>query len=283
MKLPVSVIILTFNEEVNIRQCLDSVTGWADEIFVVDSGSRDRTLEYARQYTDKVYTHPFENYAIQRNWAQDNLPVKNEWIFHLDADERASRELESELRGVFQSAQDADGFMMPRKTFFRNRWIRYGGHYPSYHLRLFKKSKGRSEERLYDQNYIVDGRVGTLDGDIINIIANDITALITDNKLTLEAKEALSGNKGRMNSKFGGNPIERINWLRYKVYYKAPLFIRPFAYYLYRYVLKRGFLDGAAGLVFHFYQGFWLRFLVDLKIFKLRKNYGNTGTNITSS
>ena len=85
-KLPISVIIITYNEERNIKACLDSVTEWADEILVIDSGSTDSTREIAHIYTDKIYDHPFENYARQRNWAQNSLPIRNEWVFHLDAD-----------------------------------------------------------------------------------------------------------------------------------------------------------------------------------------------------
>ena len=87
-QLPVSVIILTHNEELNLPDCLRSVAEWAGEIFVVDSGSTDSTLEIARRYTEKVCCHPFENYSMQRNWAQENLPLAYEWVFHIDADER---------------------------------------------------------------------------------------------------------------------------------------------------------------------------------------------------
>lgn len=270
MKLPVSVIVITYNEERNVRDCLDSVASWADEVLVIDSGSTDGTREIARLYTDKIYEHPFENYAQQRNWAQGSPPIKNEWVFHLDADERISPELFSELVKIFSSKIGVDGFMMPRKTIFRGQWIKHGGHYPSYHLRLFKKDKGKCEERLYDQHYIVNGRAAILKGDIINTITPDIKVLIAKYKVVLEAREIIRNGKRAVNIKFNGTPIERTNWLRYKIYYKAPLFIRPILYFLYRYLLRFGFLDGKEGLVFHFYQGFWFRFLIDMKIFELR-------------
>jgi glycosyltransferase involved in cell wall biosynthesis len=269
-KLPVSVIVITRNEEKNIKDCLDGAAGWADEILVVDSGSTDSTREIARLYTDKIYEHPFEDYAKQRNWAQEKLSIKNDWIIHLDADERISPGLRSELFKVFSSNSSIDGYMMPRKTIFRGRWIKYGGHYPSYHLRLFKKDKGRCEERLYDQHYVVNGRTATLKGDLINIITPDIETLTAKYKVELEAREILYNYKRALNVKFNGTPIERINWLRYKIYYRAPLFLRPVLYFLYRYFLRLGFLDSAEGLIFHFYQGFWFRFLVDMKIFELK-------------
>lgn len=279
MTLPISIVIITYNEERNIKDCLNSVAGWADEILIVDSGSSDKTLMIAREYTDKIYEHPFENYAKQRNWAQGcELPIRNEWILHLDADERIGRELHSELVKAFSSKIDVDGFMMPRKTIFRGQWIKHGGHYPSYHLRLFKRNKGKCAERLYDQHYVVNGPTAMLKGDIVNTVTPDIKALIAKYKVRLEAREILYNDNRALNIKLNGTPIERINWLRYKIYYRAPLFIRPVLYFLYRYLLRLGFLDGKEGLIFHFYQGFWFRFLIDMKIVELKylKN-DNTG------
>lgn len=273
MKLSISVIVLTYNEEVNIEECLKSVYGWAEEIIIVDSFSTDKTLEIVKSYTDKIYQHHFENFAQQRNWAQDVLPIKNEWVFHLDADERVSIDLTLELKKTFSSYINTDGFMMPRRTVFRNRWIRYGGHYPVYHLRLFKKAKGRSEERLYDQNYIVNGKIVKLKGDIINIINPDIDAWKSRHKkwAILEAQEILFNTDRILNLKCQGNPIEMRNWLRYKIYYKLPLFIRSFFYFFYRYIVRFGFLDGKQGLIFHFYHGFWYRLTVDREVNILQK------------
>ncbi len=272
-KLPISVLILTFNEEANIRDCLDSVWSWADEVFIVDSGSTDKTLKIAREYTDRIYAHAFQTFAQQRNWTQDNLPINNEWVFHLDADERVTPELADELNRIFNTTVNADGFMVPRRTIFQGRWIRYGGHYPVYHLRVFKKDKGRSEERFYDQNYIVRGTVLKINADIVNWLNPDVLAWKDRHRkwALMEAREILYNKDRQMNIKFFGNPIERRNWLRYNVYYRLPLFIRPFFYFFYRYILKLGFLDGRQGLTFHFLHGFWYRFQVDKNIFNLRR------------
>ncbi|MCM8782377.1 MAG: glycosyltransferase family 2 protein [Candidatus Omnitrophica bacterium] len=269
MRLPISVIILTYNESENIERCLKGIYNCMDEILIVDSYSADTTLEIARRYTDKVYQHPFENFAKQRNWAQENLSIKNEWVFHLDADEMISEELISELGKIFSSKIDVDGFMMPRKTIFRGRWIRHGGHYPVYHLRLFKRDKGRCEDRLYDQHYIVNGMVKIIEGDIINIITSDLRLWRQRHKrwALLEAEEVLFSRLSDINSK--STPIQRRRWVRYKIYYKIPLFIRPFIYFFYRYIIWLGFLDGWQGLIFHFWQGLWYRLLVDWNICKL--------------
>jgi len=279
MALDISVIVLTYNEEDTIKECLESVFPWAKEIIVVDSGSSDQTLSIVRRFTDKIFVHPFENFAQQRNWAQDNLAIANEWVFHLDADERVSRELALELADIFLGKLEADGFMMPRKTIFREKFIRFGGHYPVYQLRLFKKSKGRSELRMYDQNYIVEGKVMMLKGAIINVIEPDLRIWRKKHRrwAELEAKEVIL-NKGRiLNIGLLGNPIERRNWLRYKLYYEMPIFVRVFFYFFYRLFLKFGFLDGWRGLVFHFWQGLWYRLQVDLKILKLNILYHNQG------
>ena len=273
MKLPISAIILTYNEAANISACLEGIAGLAEEIFIVDSGSTDSTLDIARKFTDKIYTHPFENFARQRNWAQDTLPLRYEWVLHLDADEIVSEELRRALENIFSTLSDSDGFMFPRRTMFRGRWIRYGGHYPVYHLRLFKKACGRSEERLYDQNYIVRGKVSAIKGDIINTINPDLMQWKSRHKqwALLEAQEVLFNKNRVMNIGFWGNPIERRNWLRYKIYYALPLFIRPCVYFTYRYLFRLGFLDGRQGLVFHFWHGFWYRMLVDIRIGQLDK------------
>lgn len=271
MPLPISAIILTYNEEKNIQACISTIKDLVSEIFVVDSGSFDSTIEIAKRYTSNIFFHPFENFAQQRNWAQDNLPLKNEWVFHLDADEQVSEKLSSELKHIFGNDISVDGFMMPRKTVFRNRFIRFGGHYPVYHLRLFKKSKGRSEMRLYDQNYKVDGKVLKLQGEIINIISTDLREWKRRHRnwAKLEAREIIYNSNRIMNIKFFGSPIEQRNWLRYKVYYHLPIFLRAFVYFFYRFFLKFGFLDGFQGLIFHFWHGLWYRLEVDLNILKL--------------
>lgn len=277
MKLPISVIILTYNEEKNIRESLESVYSWADEIFIVDSYSTDKTLEIAKKYTNKIYQHTFENYGRQRNWAQENLPIKNEWLFHLDADERATPGLFQELQSIFSKPIDnVNGFFVSRKTIFMGRWIRHGGHYPAYHLRIFRKSAGKCEDRKYNQHFIVQGKILKLKGNIIDTFAPNLTAMVERHNrwATLEAEELESyqgKNTGQVRVDFFGNPIERKRWLRNEIYRRLPLFLRPFLYFIYRYFVRLGFLDGIEGFVFHTLQGFWAQFLIDAKIYEYRK------------
>ena len=270
---PLTAVILTMNEEVNLPRCLESLSGLECEIFVVDSGSTDRTLEIARTGGAQIVEHPFENYAAQRNWAQKNLPLRTGWVLHLDADERLTPELVTEINQKMKEPNiPVDGFLLRKRTIFMGRWIRHGGHYPSFHLRLFRKDKGACEDRLYDQHFVVDGAVATLTGDYMDVVASNINSWTVRHArwARLEAQEMMtpSATAHRVKADPMGNPIERKRWLREGVYAQAPLFVRPFLYWLYRYVLRLGFLDGKEGLIFHFLQGCWYRFLIDCEIFE---------------
>jgi len=273
-KLPISVVILTFNEEKNIEECLKSVHDWADEIFVVDSYSTDKTLEIAKKYTDKIYQHPFVDYAKQRNWAFANLPIKNEWILNLDADHRIDESLKKMIIKIFSQPIDKNlnGFLITRKTIFMDKWIKFGGHYPVYHAVLFRKGFGKCEERLYDQHFVVNGKLEILKGDIVDVISDSLNKFIErHNKwATLEAIEHISGKGGGIKANWVASKISQRRAMR-NFYYKFPLFLRAYLYFIYRYFFKLGFLDGKEGLIFHFLQGFWYRFLVDAKIYEIEK------------
>jgi glycosyltransferase involved in cell wall biosynthesis len=280
MKPTVTVIVLTYNEEANLPACLHSLPGLDCEVFVVDSGSTDRTREIAVAGGAKVFDHPFENYAAQRNWAQDNLPIRSDWLLHLDADERLTPDLVEEIREMLSVRRAAEtegvnGFLLRKRTFFMGRWIRHGGHYPSYHLRLFRKGKGVCEDRLYDQHFVVDGNIEKLKYDYVDVLSSDLDTWTQRHVrwAELEAKELLNGDhgNGQVRSAFFGNPIERRRWLRNGLYGRSPLFVRPFLYWIYRYFLRLGFLDGKEGFIFHFLQGFWFRLLVDIKLDEMRK------------
>jgi len=275
MGVSLSVIILTHNEETNLPACLDSLKGLDCEVFVVDSGSSDRTVEIAKAAGTTVVEHPFENYAAQRNWAQEHLPARGDWVLHLDADERLTAELVMEINQALQdSSHDVDGFLLRKRTVFMGRWIRHGGHYPSYHLRLFRRGRGSCEDRLYDQHFLVSGKVGRLEHDYLDVITSDLRTwtLRHTRWAGLEAREMMADDHAahRVRPALSGNPIERRRWMRERLYARMPLFVRAFLYWLYRYVLRLGFLDGKQGLVFHFLQGCWYRFLIDATIYEAR-------------
>lgn len=278
MTVPVSVVILTFNEEKNIRDCIESILDFTDNIFVVDSGSTDKTLEILATYPVQVLSNPFENYSQQRNWAIDTLKFKTEWILNLDADHRATEEFKVEVKNLFSNGIpiNINGILTSRRTMFMGKWIKYGGHYPTYHAAMFRLGKGKCENKLYDQHFLVDGDTIKLKGDIIDMITESLSTFTQrhDKWSNLEALQQYT-NKVQLNDMIKadvtGNPIEKRRFYK-NIYEKFPLFVRPFIYFFIRYFLKLGFLDGKRGLIFHFLQCFWFRFLIDAKIYELRKN-----------
>ena len=223
--------------------------------------------------------HPFENYAQQRNWAQNNNPFNTEWVLHIDAGERLTENLKEWVNTHFETQKNSyDGFMFSRQTFFLGRWIKHGGHYPAYHLRLYKHAKGHCENKAYDQHFIVAGKTFKVKqgNDIIDIVANNTIDLIRNHlKWTVfEAVEITQTNNqhsGEIHANRAGNPIEKKRWYKDNIFQKMPLFMRSFAYFFFRYFLKFGFLDGREGLIFHVLQGFWFRFTIDAVVFELRK------------
>jgi glycosyltransferase involved in cell wall biosynthesis len=276
------IIILTFNEERNIEACLQSAAQLRANIFVVDSGSTDQTTAICQKYTSNIFEHPFENYSVQRNWALNNLPLTGTWILNLDADHRVTPELAAQLNDIFgkQVNEEINGFLISRRTMFMDKWIKHGGHYPTYHANVFRRGFGMCEEKLYDQHFKVTGKTQVLKNDIVDVITDSLTSFINRHNhwATLEAQyqmeqqnaPAIDDNGQLVHPRLFGNPMERRRYLK-KRYEAFPLFVRPVIYFIIRYFFKLGFLDGTTGLVFHFLQGFWFRFLIDAKIYEARK------------
>jgi glycosyltransferase involved in cell wall biosynthesis len=280
-KISLSVIILTYNEEKNIEKCLKSLYGWVEEVFIVDSYSTDETLEISKSYTNKIYQHPFKNQSKQFNWALDNLPLNNEWIMRLDADENITPELKKELMDKIDNITDkVTGLYVKRRVYFMNRWIKHGGCYPIWLLRIWRIGKAHCEEKWIDEHIkITEGKVLFLDNDIIDENKKSLHWWIEkhNNYATREAIDILNlkGNFLQYNTvqpKLFGTQVQRKRWLKNSVYSNMPLFIRSFLYFIYCYFFKLGFLDGKEGLIRHFLQGFWYRFLVDAKIYEIKKN-----------
>lgn len=276
MKTPITVIILTFNEEKNIVDCLESVIGFAERIVVVDSGSQDQTLAIAARYNAAIFNNTFENYSQQRNWALANTNINTEWVLNLDADQRLSTDFKQEVINHFSNGipENINGFLASRKTMFMGKWIKYGGQYPTFHAMTFKLGKGSCEQKLYDQHYLVEGDTLKLKGDVIDMITESLSTftLRHDKWSTLESIQQFVKSQATEETITGtlrGNAMQRRRYFK-NLYERFPLFVRPLLYFLYRYFLKLGFLDGKRGLIFHFLQCFWFRFLIDAKIYELR-------------
>src|SRR5262249_12592829 len=152
---PVSVVILTLNEEINIPDCLASCA-WCDDVHVLDSGSEDGTQGIARSLGAAVHEHPFESFGKQRNWAIDNIPLKHEWVFHLDADERFTPDLVAEMDRLLATKPPDSGFHCPSKMMFMGRWLKRAGGYPTYQMRLFHKSRMRFKDYGHGQREAVE-------------------------------------------------------------------------------------------------------------------------------
>lgn len=271
----ISVIILTFNSEAVLRATAESALQVSDDVHIVDSYSEDGTREIAQELGLSLVQHEFVHYGAQRNWAMDTLPLRYDWLLHLDADERLSAELIAELNRLKAAFPEGiNGYYLPRLTVFMGQELRRGGLYPTWHMRLFRKGFGRCENRLYDQHYSVQGAAKKLRGDLID-----------DQKMTLAewtarhnrwsdsevAEICGSETEGRINPDITGGPIEQKRALR-AGYYHAPLFLRAFLLFLYRYILRFGFLEGRVGLIYFFLQTFWYRFLIDAKLYERQRS-----------
>lgn len=273
--LPISVVILTFNSADTIGATVASARALSDDVHVVDSGSTDATLDIVHAAGASVASHPFESYGAQRNWAIATLALRHPWQLHLDADERVTDELAAELRALFAGdgpPAGIAGYYVPRLVHFHGQPIRHGGMWPIHHMRLFRSGRGRCEDRKYDQHFYVDGATGTLRAPMIDDIRLSLGEWTARHNRWADAEvdEILAPSGSGVIQPGSGDPVAEKRALRSR-YNRAPLFWRALGLFLYRYVLRLGFLDGRWGLVFFVLQTFWFRFLVDAKLHERRE------------
>lgn len=274
-----SFIILTYNEAKHIERCIKSVEGVADEIWVVDSFSTDDTCAIAERLGAKVVQHEFRNQAQQFNWAIDTLDIKGEWIWRVDADEYLEPPLgERVKKAIAECEDDVNGIYVNKKIVFLGRPLLHGGWYPAPQIKVIRRGHGRSENKAMDEHLIIsDGRTIAVDGDQTDENLNDLTWW-TDKHNRYADREALNmlrmeyglDNEGVAPRLFG-NDAERKRWLKLR-YARMPLYVRPFLNFAVRYFFKLGFLD--RNIRWYILQGFWYRFLVDAKIYEIKKRCG---------
>ena len=276
----VTAIVLTKNEQEDLPACLESLQGVASEVLLVDSGSTDRTLDIARRFGARVLTHPFFNYATQFNWALDNTRPGAEWILRIDADERLSEELRRELQTSLSGfGNDITGLLLPRRIHFLGRAIRHGDSYPVWLLRLWKGGTARCEDTWMDEHMVLShGQVAKLHGDLIHEIPKNLSEWTRkhDWYATRECKQILAPPADECPPTGSQARLKRL--LKQRLYLRLPAFYRAFFFWFYRYFLRLGFLDGKEGLIYHFLQGFWYRFLVDARLYEIEKS----GTEIAA-
>lgn len=273
-----SVIILTFNEEKHIRRCIRSVQPFAKRIVVIDSYSTDKTVEIARNMGADVLQHSWPgNHAVQFQWGLDNAGITSEWIMKLDADEYVLPELATEIEEKLPTLDhDIGGIYMKRRVFFMGKWIKYGGYYPTWLLRIWRNGWGRMEQRWMDEHIkLTKGEPVRFENDFVDENLHGLTAWTEKHNhyATREAVDILNILYGfrtydSVEAKLSGSQEERKRWLK-KMYASMPLFLRPVLYFTWRYFFRAGFLDGKPGLIWHTLQGGWYRFLVDAKIYEI--------------
>jgi len=244
-----SVYVVTFNEEANIRDCLESVK-WADEIIVVDSHSTDRTADIAREYTEHVIQRPWPGYVAQKNFALDQTNC--DWVLLIDADERVSPELAEEIQDLLSRDDIIEaGFSVPRKTFYLGRWITHGGWYPGRRVRLAVRGMGRNVGTDPHDRFEVNGPVGNLSADLYHYTYRDIgDHLNTINKFTAVGAREMH-EKGR------GHAL-------------LHMLFNPPAKFLKMYLLRLGFLDGMAGFIIAVLSSYYV-FLKYARLWELRR------------
>jgi len=252
-KAPVSVIILTMNEELNIRGCLETVA-WAGDVVLVDSGSRDRTVELARQARPdiRVLEHPFLDFGDQRNWALDNTRPKHDWILFLDADERCTPECASEIQAAVQNPGNSAGFFLTCRNFFLGRWIRHCTFYPSWQLRLLKKGCVRFRKEGHGQREVSEGPLRYIPEPYNHFgFSKGIEHWIARHNVystnEVELIHQLRLQPLALRDLFNSDPVQQRRCLK-RIAARAGC--RPLLRFLYMYVIRAGFLDGYAGFVF---------------------------------
>ena len=251
---PISVVVLTFNEEVNIEACLRSCA-WCDDVHVLDSGSTDRTREMAASIGATVHVNPFESFGQQRNWAIDHIPCRHAWHFHLDADERFTPELVEEIREVVASAPpEVGGYLVPSKMIFMGRWLKHAGGYPAYQVRLFHVGRCRFMDFGHGQREVCpDHEVRTLRRPYLHYnFSKGLNDWLHKHNAysTRESAEAIAvrqRERPRLRHVLVGEPTRKRRAMKNLSYFIGS---RALLRFLYLYVVRLGVLDGRAG--FHY-------------------------------
>jgi glycosyltransferase involved in cell wall biosynthesis len=268
----------------HIPSLLASIAGLDAQIFVLDSGSTDNTVAIAEKAGATVIQHPFENHPKQWDFALKNFSVSTPWVICLDADHNVTPELFNLLKNFKeQDFQHVNGIYFNRKNFFKGRWIKHGGFYPFYMLKMIRYGMGFSDiNENMDHRLIVPGNtIIWKNGHIIeeNLKENKISFWIAKHNkysdlLALEEVERMQSLRQQtVKPRFwGGSPDERTAWLKHR-WWKMPRYVRPMLYFIYRAIFRLGILDGRTGMIFHFLQSFWFRLVVDIKIEELLKQH----------
>ena len=284
-----TVVILTKNEEKNLRKCIESFRGTVKRFVIVDSFSTDGTEKLCHQLDEELrkkgssldfYQNKWVSYADQLNWGLQNTGIDTEWSMRMDADEEIMEDLAKEIDEKLPKVKEpVNGIILRRRVYFMGRWIKHGGRYPELLLRIFRTGKAACEMKIMDEHMILsEGTTIEFKHDLIDNNQKDLEWWTTkhnwysnrevlDQQMTLE--KAMDKSLEQDGTSSEQAKMKRV--VKNDGYYRLPKFFRAHLYFFYRYYIKLGFLDGPEGKIFHFLQAYWYRFLVDAKIYECEK------------
>jgi len=268
-----SIVILTYNEQQHIERCIDSAKDISNDIFIVDSYSTDETINLAKNKGAIIYQNKWpENHSKQVNWALESCDIKTKWVMRLDADEVIDPDLAEEIRFELSVDNNIKGYILNRGHVFLGKKMIHGGNYPVKLLRIWEYGFGYCEDKLMDEHIVLnkDYETKVLKGSFWDHNLNDITWW-TEKHNSYSTKEAIMQLQNKYGDTIPNSQNSFKRFLKYSVYEKLPKLLRAFLYFSYRYFIRLGFLDGYQGLIWNFLQGFWYRFLVDVKVYEIEK------------
>lgn len=271
MPADLTVVILSYNEEVNLPYALENVKGFAKEVVVLDSHSTDRTVEIAESFGARIYNRTFDDFSRQRKYALEDIPYTSGWIFVLDADEHLTVSLKEEIRDTIDTT-DKDAFFIKRRFYWKGKWIKRG-YYPTWLLRLGRNGMITCDDRPINEHLIcINDNTGTLKEDFVDYNRKPLSDWIAKHNdySDREARQFFLREGAEERYDFWASQYERKRWVRVKVWNRMPPVFRPFLYFFYRYVLRLGFLDGKEAFMYHFLHAFLYRALIDFKYLELR-------------
>jgi len=271
-----SFVILTYNEEMHLPRLLQSISSLDVPIFILDSGSTDNTITIAASFGATILQHPFENHPKQWDYAFKKFNIQTPWVIGLDADHIVTSELKEHLINFRdEDYRHINGIYFNRKNFFKGKWIKHGGYYPFYQLKMIRYGIGYSDvSENMDHRFVTPGKtVIWNDGYILeeNLKENKISFWIDkhnrySDQAALEEVERMQKIRSQtVKPHIWGSPDERRASFK-QLWWKLPRYSRPMLYFIYRMVFQLGILDGRTGTIFHFLQAFWFRLVVDIKI-----------------
>lgn len=275
-----TIIILTKNEEQNLKKCIASFQNVAKRVVIIDSYSIDDTVELAKSLGVEVYEHPFENHAAQFNWALEHINLSTEWVMKVDADEEFTPELAEEINQRLDYLPNkVNGVILRRRVYFMGRWLKHGGKYPELLLRILRVGHGMSEMKLMDEHLIItDGDVVTFQHDFSDNNNKSLEWWINkhnwySNKEVLDQQMKVDAANGEesVGETVTSFQAKAKRFIKNHGYYSLPKFFRAHLYFFYRYYIRLGFLDGTEGKIYTFLQAYWYRYLVDAKMYECEK------------